>query len=366
MADNYKFTDGGLVQLGRENGGFLGRYIVNDSTIVDLGTDLWREGTQYHIYPQSSDSEEFMDFCFSRLAAVAPENIFSSISGIESKIMYVPMAQAADKFICLDNRNTALLHGFLKNGAMSKNIADTALGEASPFNLRSAENMDAEYLSMMLNVKEIWYLSRLGNIEFDRNVERLDVYLVPVHTMSFTYNDMTYIVMALADKKFTGFWSDRPLPHDDVLTGRRPAYAVPKISLSLIAAVILAIIIITVVVVIAVISLIGHVFFSIVLGAIPILITYWLGFKIVYGCSSLISFLFLPIDVRIAMKRQKQAVERNFDIKHSDLARLHSSRKVLFPDLASSVLFDKENFVCGFDEIRETVCKIEKSTGILS
>ena len=61
-------TDINYKQLGLQNAssgitdeiGFVGHYEITNQGIIDLGKDLWKEGTQYSFYPLETESEQFI------------------------------------------------------------------------------------------------------------------------------------------------------------------------------------------------------------------------------------------------------------------------------------------------------------------
>lgn len=360
MSENFNVSKAGLIHLGHDKKGYLGRYIINEMEKRELEQDTWREGTEYHIYPATSSSDEFYSHCLSILAATAPEDIFSSLTVVERSLIYVPMVYTDGTLICLDNSNRFLVHGLLKNGTISNELVTKTLGISNPFDIHIADKYPAEFMSIMLTIKDVWYISRLESIHFDKADNHLQVYLVPVHSIKIRYNNNNFTIMSLADKDFTSFKSDNPLPQDCYLNGEK--IGMPWLSIG--------------VLFIITISMLGMLFYGlwwllfeckfdffmrIILLVLPIMIIYQLAFKIYAVAFSILGAVILPIDTVIAKAIYRKAIKKNLEKKRSDLYKVSSLGTIKLPDVSEAMKFESKEFAARYKKLAGCIQEFKSS-----
>lgn len=365
MGDNTTYSKMGLFHVQRKSMGFLGRYLIEGSSVKELEKDFWADNTKYQIYPMSGNQKQFEDYCFSRLAAIAPANIFRMLS-ITVKTFYVPMVLGDDTLLCLYNNDDTLSYSLLSNGAISRSEVSAALGEAVPFTpgAQEIEYAKVEFLSMMLTLKGASYIAKVNDVSFDLfNAPDHTVYFVPVHSMSFKYDGEQYTLMSLADVGFTGFTSNIPLPEDTLLTKKETKYKIPWISVALLIIVTLGITVLTVAAVVWVLTHLKiDIFLKIVLLGLPVYLLYALSTKIINFMSDLLQHIIMPLDRLVAEAVQKRAIQENFRQKRSDLSRKFSGKRVVFPEVSEIAQIDRDRFAAKYHDLMNMINNFSEKT----
>ena len=358
MEANTTYSKMGLFHIERNSMGFIGRYLIEGTYVKKLERDFWADNTLYQIYPLMSEQKQFEDYCFSQLAAIAPEDIFSS-QFTPVKTFYVPMVLADDKLLCLYNNDNTLAHSLLNNGSISASTVADAFGEVSLFDPQPHELGYAgiKFLSMMLTLKGASYVAKINDVDYDFfNAPSHSVFFVPVYSMSFKYNGEEYTLMSLADANFTGFTSNLPLPEDPFLTQKETKYRMPWVSICFLILATLGVTAATVALVVFVLKKVQiDIFFKIVLLALPIYVLYAFSTGVINFFAHLFESILMPLDRFIAGIKQKKAINRNFARKRADLNRSYSGKRVTFPEVSSVAKIDKDTFKAKFKDLLELI-----------
>lgn len=350
-----------LTNFERDKNGFLGRYKITSKQITTYSTDQWKENTDYKVYPFQTNETQFCTSVFNQLISCAPKNIFSSITNFHYQSMYLPMAVAENKLICLDNQIPELTYGFLKDGTIDFSDIRQQFGQPLPFDPTMVDTKNTRFLSMMLTVKDVWYVANAAGASL--STECIEVLLVPVHHVSFDYEGKHYVVLSLGDLQMSHFYSNHPLPQDKVLTGEHLLYGVPWITYLIIFSLILLLVISVCIICYKLWNLWSiFVLVKLVIFGIPIFLIYAIAFGIFLVIEKILKFVFFNGEKWLARWLQRRAVSRNFDEKKAELLSRFGHYPVTFPDVNDIDIdlsgFEKEPVI--FSAIKNTKRKLCK------
>ena len=321
-----------LTDFERGKNGFLGRYKITPQQIKEYSTDQWKENTDYHICPFQTSKNQFYTFVLNQLISCAPKNIFSSITNFQYQSMYVPMAVAGNKLICLDNQIPELTYGFLKDGTIDFSDIRQLFGQPLPFDPTMVDTKNTRFLSMLLTVKDVWYVANAAGTLL--STDCIEVILVPVHYASFDYESKHYVLLSLGDSQMSHFYANHPLPQDKVLTGEHLLYGVPWITNLIVFALVLLLVISVCVICCKLWNLWPiFVLYKLVLFGIPIFLIYAVSFGIFLVAERILKFVFLGGEKWLAQWLQRRAISRNFDVKRAELLARFGNYPVTFPNV---------------------------------
>lgn len=364
MATDTTFLKLNLQNIVQNSQRFAGRYQIDGAHVSELRKDFWADNTVYQIYSPKSDSRKFEEHCFSKLAAIAPADIFMS-PFTSVKTYYVPMLLAEGKFICLYDNDDTLSYSLMDNGIMPASQVEQALGKAAPFAPGTYPDFSkVEFLSMMLTLKGASYIARVNDVRYNFSHDSGHaVYFVPIHSMSFRYNGKEYTLMSLADEKFTGFASNIPLPEDPILAQKEAICKMPWITIVLMSVFTLGISSSTIALVLFVLkNLKIDIFFRLILLALPIYIIYAVSLATINVIGKILGQAALELDIYIAEKAQKKAIEKNFENKRHDLIRRPGGKCVAFPDTSKLAKFTHSMLRSKFDDLMQFLNNFAEKT----
>ncbi len=342
-------TDINYKQLGLQNAssgitdeiGFVGHYEITNQGIIDLGKDLWKEGTQYSFYPLETESEQFLTFVFNKLVLCTPKDFFSLVTNLACRIMYVPMAVVDTKLVCLNGRMPELSYGFFQNGTIDQSVVSRSLGQPIAFDLKKIDYRRIDCLSMTLAVKDIWYVA--NSLGINSKNENIQVVLLPIHYMTFDYIGEHYVAMSLGDSQMTGFWSNQPFPQDDILRSKKILYNYPWITMCLMFSWILAVVVTVIVVCVKLWSSLNmFVLYKLVIFSIPIFLIYVIAWYVMLAMAWLLGHSLLFGEMALSRWLQRRAIWRNMNQKKGDIKQRFSKYDVSFPNV-EEIFIDVSN-----------------------
>lgn len=308
--------------------GFIGRWQFAKYEIKDFGRDLWCEGTKYYVMKFQSSSDKFLNKCMEKVLITCDVNFVKKIKKVEVKSYYVPIYNTGKCFVCLHNQMPDLSYNFFKNG-----ICDCVPPiPLEVFDIKDFSNRSSiQFLSIGLSIADVNYFAHSSGYNFKEKMDP-EVYFLPVHYLTFECDGKKYFMMSWGDEDMNNFMNT-PLPHDEVLHGRKLIYSLPLISMTVISTVMIVVLYFCYTYAMRVWHLLDwDALYKLIVLSIPILLVYLVTWGILLIVAATGKTILLSLEKLLSRKVQKDRIEKDFNKKKEILKRIFPSLQLKNPN----------------------------------